>query len=259
MSLASWSSTSMPPRPDIEAVAEEVFIALADPSRRGILAALAAGGPATATDLATRLPITRQAIAKHLALLADGGPGGRRTGRAAPGALPAPLRPHAGGATVPGRPGPGLGPPARCAPGPPRRRRRGSADAAERRRCMNTDDQRRAVTTAWTRPPEWLPDRRPATRSQDRNARGVGGRTRGAARPREGAHAGWATSWRASDAICRGSASRRSIASTPMTARARLRSSSMAAASCSSTTSCSARATRPATRSTRRSRTASTA
>ncbi len=59
--------------PDVEAVAEQVFIALADPSRRGILAALAAGGPATATDLADRLPITRQAIAKHLALLTDAG------------------------------------------------------------------------------------------------------------------------------------------------------------------------------------------
>jgi DNA-binding transcriptional ArsR family regulator len=63
----------MPTRPDIEAVAEEVFTALADPSRRAILAALAANGPATATDLATRLPITRQAIAKHLALLAEAG------------------------------------------------------------------------------------------------------------------------------------------------------------------------------------------
>jgi DNA-binding transcriptional ArsR family regulator len=73
----------MPTPPDIEAVAEEVFTALADPSRRGILAALAASGPATATDLATRLPITRQAIAKHLALLAEAGlvaaePGERR-------------------------------------------------------------------------------------------------------------------------------------------------------------------------------------
>ena len=73
----------MPTRPDTEAVAEEVFAALADPSRRAILAALAATGPATATDLATRLPITRQAIAKHLALLAEAGlvaaePGERR-------------------------------------------------------------------------------------------------------------------------------------------------------------------------------------
>ena len=58
---------------DVEAVAEQVFTALADPTRRAILAALASGGPATATDLADRLPITRQAIAKHLALLADAG------------------------------------------------------------------------------------------------------------------------------------------------------------------------------------------
>jgi len=71
------------PAADIEAVAAQVFIALADPTRRAILAALATGGPATATDLAIRLPITRQAIAKHLALLADAGlvmaePGERR-------------------------------------------------------------------------------------------------------------------------------------------------------------------------------------
>jgi DNA-binding transcriptional ArsR family regulator len=81
----------MPPDPEPlapgpltpEAIAEQVFTALADPSRRAILAALAARGPATATDLAGRLPITRQAIAKHLALLADAGlvraePGERR-------------------------------------------------------------------------------------------------------------------------------------------------------------------------------------
>src|ERR671933_832285 len=80
-SWASWSTTSMPP--DVEAIAEQVFVPLAAPSRRAILAELAAGGPATATDLAARLPITRQAIAKHLALLAEAGlviaePGERR-------------------------------------------------------------------------------------------------------------------------------------------------------------------------------------
>jgi DNA-binding transcriptional ArsR family regulator len=69
--------------PDVEAIAEQVFTALADPTRRAILAALAAQGPATATDLAGRLPVTRQAIAKHLALLAQAGrvraePGERR-------------------------------------------------------------------------------------------------------------------------------------------------------------------------------------
>ncbi|MET8875106.1 metalloregulator ArsR/SmtB family transcription factor [Nocardia sp. NPDC004604] len=66
-----------------EAVAEAVFAALADPNRRSILAALAEAGPTTATDLAAKLPITRQGIAKHLALLGDAGlvaaePGERR-------------------------------------------------------------------------------------------------------------------------------------------------------------------------------------
>jgi DNA-binding transcriptional ArsR family regulator len=69
--------------PDIEAVAEHVFVALADPTRRAILTALATDGPSTVTELAARLPITRQAIAKHLALMADAGlvipePGERR-------------------------------------------------------------------------------------------------------------------------------------------------------------------------------------
>ncbi|WP_018334346.1 ArsR/SmtB family transcription factor [Actinomycetospora chiangmaiensis] len=58
---------------DIEAAAEQVFVALADPTRRAILAALATDGPSTATDLAARLPISRQAVAKHLALMADAG------------------------------------------------------------------------------------------------------------------------------------------------------------------------------------------
>ncbi|MFD0532473.1 ArsR/SmtB family transcription factor [Actinomadura luteofluorescens] len=61
------------PHPDQEPVAQAVFTALADPTRRGILAELAARGPATATDLAARLPISRQAIAKHLDLLSDAG------------------------------------------------------------------------------------------------------------------------------------------------------------------------------------------
>ncbi|QFG21486.1 metalloregulator ArsR/SmtB family transcription factor [Actinomadura sp. WMMB 499] len=81
MSSANSSNSSTPP--DAEAIAEKVFAALADPTRRGILAALASHGPATATDLACRLPITRQAVAKHLALLAETGlvtaePGERR-------------------------------------------------------------------------------------------------------------------------------------------------------------------------------------
>jgi DNA-binding transcriptional ArsR family regulator len=58
-------------RPDAEDVAAAVFAALADPTRRAILAALAEHGPSTATDLSARLAITRQGVAKHLALLAE--------------------------------------------------------------------------------------------------------------------------------------------------------------------------------------------
>ena len=78
-----WPDLAALAEPDIEATAEQVFTALADPTRRSILSALAAGGPTTATDLAGRLPISRQAIAKHLILLAGAGlvrpePGERR-------------------------------------------------------------------------------------------------------------------------------------------------------------------------------------
>ena len=46
-----------------------VFAALADPSRRTIVERLAASGRATSTELAGELPMTRQAVAKHLAIL----------------------------------------------------------------------------------------------------------------------------------------------------------------------------------------------
>ena len=50
-----------------------VFEALADPTRREVVRRLAQGGPATATELAGDLPVTRQAVAKHLAMLAEAG------------------------------------------------------------------------------------------------------------------------------------------------------------------------------------------
>ena len=47
----------------------DVFAALADPSRRLVLERLAAAGEGTATTLAGELPISRQAVVKHLAQL----------------------------------------------------------------------------------------------------------------------------------------------------------------------------------------------
>ena len=51
----------------------EVFAALADPTRREVIARLSAGGASTASRLAEEIPVTRQAIAKHLAALEDAG------------------------------------------------------------------------------------------------------------------------------------------------------------------------------------------
>lgn len=50
----------------------DVFGALSDPTRREVIRCLAEG-PATATELATRFPVTRQAVAKHLGLLDEVG------------------------------------------------------------------------------------------------------------------------------------------------------------------------------------------
>jgi DNA-binding transcriptional ArsR family regulator len=59
-----------------------VFQALADPTRRQVVAMLSRAGSVTATELAARLPVTRQAVAKHLAALADAGlVSGAREGR----------------------------------------------------------------------------------------------------------------------------------------------------------------------------------
>ena len=51
---------------------DAVFGALADPTRRGLLSALA-DRPATATELSSALPISRQAVVKHLSALAEAG------------------------------------------------------------------------------------------------------------------------------------------------------------------------------------------
>ena len=59
-----------------------VFDALADANRRYVLEALAGRETATATELAAELPVTRQAVAKHLAALNEAGlVDSRREGR----------------------------------------------------------------------------------------------------------------------------------------------------------------------------------
>ncbi|MFC9440838.1 ArsR/SmtB family transcription factor [Nocardia sp. NPDC057030] len=59
-----------------------ILIALADPTRRLLLDTLVEEGLASATTLAGRLPVSRQAVAKHLTVLEDAGlVTGRRAGR----------------------------------------------------------------------------------------------------------------------------------------------------------------------------------
>ncbi|MGW2638850.1 ArsR/SmtB family transcription factor [Streptomyces sp. NPDC001348] len=72
----------MTPSTDTEPAPEDVLVALADPIRRQILATLTGQGAATSTSLAAGLPVTRQAVAKHLAVLDRAGlVRAHRTGR----------------------------------------------------------------------------------------------------------------------------------------------------------------------------------
>jgi DNA-binding transcriptional ArsR family regulator len=61
---------------------DAVFDALADPTRRRVLALIGEHGEATASALSRELPVTRQAVQKHLAsLTAAGLVASRRDGR----------------------------------------------------------------------------------------------------------------------------------------------------------------------------------
>jgi DNA-binding transcriptional ArsR family regulator len=61
---------------------DELWAAVADPTRRRLLDVLLARGEASATALAAELPVTRQGVAKHLAVLDRAGlVEGRRRGR----------------------------------------------------------------------------------------------------------------------------------------------------------------------------------
>jgi DNA-binding transcriptional ArsR family regulator len=55
----------------VKDTAGAVFEALADPTRRRVVYELSKDGPLTATELARRIPVTRQAIAKHFAALEE--------------------------------------------------------------------------------------------------------------------------------------------------------------------------------------------
>lgn len=48
---------------------DELWAAIGDPTRRRVLDLLLAGGPGTASSLSRALPVTRQAVAKHLDVL----------------------------------------------------------------------------------------------------------------------------------------------------------------------------------------------
>lgn len=50
-------------------VDDGLWSAIGDPTRRRMLDLLLAGGPGTSTSLSEQLPVTRQAVAKHLGVL----------------------------------------------------------------------------------------------------------------------------------------------------------------------------------------------
>ena len=90
--------------------ADAVFAALSDGTRRSLYATLGERGEATATDLARELPVTRQAVQKHLGTLAAAGlVATRRSGREV---LYRPPRADVGGARLDGRGGRPVGRPA---------------------------------------------------------------------------------------------------------------------------------------------------
>ncbi|MBO0803444.1 MAG: winged helix-turn-helix transcriptional regulator [Nocardiopsaceae bacterium] len=57
---------------------DELWSAIGDPSRRQVLDLLVSRGEASASWLAGRVPFSRQAVAKHLAVLEDAGLVSRR-------------------------------------------------------------------------------------------------------------------------------------------------------------------------------------
>jgi ArsR family transcriptional regulator, cadmium/lead-responsive transcriptional repressor len=53
----------------MDRIDDELWSAIGDPTRRRMLDLLLVGGAGTATSLSEQLPVTRQAVAKHLGVL----------------------------------------------------------------------------------------------------------------------------------------------------------------------------------------------
>ena len=69
MSASPEAGPANPPRGEDE----QLWEAVGDPSRRRVLDLILARGEATPTTLAAELPVTRQAVSKHLAILVRAG------------------------------------------------------------------------------------------------------------------------------------------------------------------------------------------
>ena len=80
--LRSGSGVLGFPAPPTRDGTTAVFAALSDPTRRALVEALSRDGEATATQLSTGFPMTRQAVVKHLGALGQAGlVTGQRVGR----------------------------------------------------------------------------------------------------------------------------------------------------------------------------------
>ena len=68
------SGPTSPARPSTaDERVDAVFAALADGTRRSVLRTVVTDGPITATTIADDLPVSRQAVAKHLQILQSAG------------------------------------------------------------------------------------------------------------------------------------------------------------------------------------------
>src|SRR5690242_9486409 len=93
MSVRSRPRSAASHAPASSSTADAVFAALADPTRRQVLRLVAERGPTSASTLVRELPVSRQAVVKHLVVLGRAGlVAGQRKGQEVQyGLVPAPL------------------------------------------------------------------------------------------------------------------------------------------------------------------------